>query len=170
MNKNLGKIGRNSAFSKMTKAQQTAIRRLFEKKTLKSIAQEVGVNRNTISNWKNNDDFKEAQSEYAVSMIEPLLFTAVQKLYEMLNSHKTSSLVKFQIIQMLFKYSNLLSDNSTPELDQAKIRKANADADYSEERVKAMKQLTNEDNRVLDDLLNKVHTGVIEDENEKSVD
>ena len=154
----------------MTKAQQTAIRRLFEKKTLKSIAQEVGVNRNTISNWKNNDDFKEAQSEYAVSMIEPLLFTAVQKLYEMLNSHKTSSLVKFQIIQMLFKYSNLLSDNSTPELDQAKIRKANADADYSEERVKAMKQLTNEDNRVLDDLLNKVHTGVIEDENEKSVD
>lgn len=35
---NLGKIGRNSAFSKMTKAQQTAIRRLFEKKTLKSIA------------------------------------------------------------------------------------------------------------------------------------
>lgn len=154
----------------MTKAQQTAIRRLFEKKTLKSIAQEVGVNRNTISNWKNNDDFKEAQSEYAVSMIEPLLFTAVQKLYEMLNSHKTSSLVKFQIIQMIFKYSNLLSDNSTPELDQAKIRKANADADYSEERVKAMKQLTNEDNRVLDDLLNKVHTGVIEDENEKSVD
>ena len=35
---NLGKIGRNSAFSKMTKAQQTAIRRLFEKKTSKSIA------------------------------------------------------------------------------------------------------------------------------------
>lgn len=138
MNKNLGKIGRNSAFSKMTKAQQTAIRRLFEKKTLKSIAQEVGVNRNTISNWKNNDDFKEAQSEYAVSMIEPLLFTAVQKLYEMLNSHKTSSLVKFQIIQMLFKYSNLLSDNSTPELDKAKIRKANADARVAEARAKAM--------------------------------
>ena len=138
MNKNLGKIGRNSAFSKMTKAQQTAIRRLFEKKTLKSIAQEVGVNRNTISNWKNNDDFKEAQSEYAVSMIEPLLFTAVQKLYEMLNSHKTSSLVKFQIIQMLFKYSNLLSDNSTPELDQARIRKANADARVAEARAKAM--------------------------------
>ena len=35
----LGKIGRNSAFSKMIKAQQTAIRRLFEKKMLKSIAQ-----------------------------------------------------------------------------------------------------------------------------------
>lgn len=122
----------------MTEAQQTAIRRLFEKKTLKSIAQEVGVSKNTISNWKNNDDFKEAQSEYAVSMIEPLLFTAVQKLYEMLNSHKTSSLVKFQIIQMLFKYANLLSDNSTPELDKAKIRKANADARVAEARAKAM--------------------------------
>ena len=70
----------------------------------------------------------------------------------------------------MFKRGGLFSDNGTPELDKARIRKANADADYSEERVKAMKQLTNEDNRVLDDLLNKVHTGVIEDENEKSVD
>lgn len=137
----------------MTKAQQTAIRRLFEKKTLKSIAQEVGVNRNTISNWKNNDDFKEAQSEYAVSMIEPLLFTAVQKLYEMLNSHKTSSLVKFQIIQMLFKYANLLSDNSTPELDKAKIRKANADARVAEARAKAMEDNGQDMEQLLDKML-----------------
>lgn len=137
----------------MTKAQQTAIRRLFEKKTLKSIAQEVGVNRNTISNWKNNDDFKEAQSEYAVSMIEPLLFTAVQKLYEMLNSHKTSSLVKFQIIQMLFKYANLLSDNSTPELDKARIRKANADARVAEARAKAMEDNGQDMEQLLDKML-----------------
>ncbi|QNQ80795.1 terminase small subunit [Lactobacillus sp. PV034] len=55
-------------------------------------------------------------------------------------------------------------------LGKAQLRKANADAEYSEERVKAMKQLTNEDNRVLNDLLDKVNAGVIEDENEENTD
>ena len=55
-------------------------------------------------------------------------------------------------------------------LGKAQLRKANADADYSEERVKAMKQLTNEDNHVLNELLDKVHTGVMEDENEGTAD
>lgn len=54
----------------MTKAQQTAIRRLFEKKTLKSIAQEVGVNRNTISNWKNNDDFKVVLNDLGFNQVQ----------------------------------------------------------------------------------------------------
>ena len=47
-------------------------------------------------------------------------------------------MVKFQIIQMIFKYANLLSDNSTPELDKARVRKANADARVAEARAKAM--------------------------------
>ena len=34
--------------------------------------------------------------------------------------------------------SKLLSDNSTPELDKARIRKANADARVAEARAKAM--------------------------------
>ncbi len=65
--------------------------------------------------------------------------------------------------EMLKRYPN-------DPLGKAQLRKATADAEYSEERVKAMKQLTNEDNRVLNELLNKVHIGVIEDENEKSTD
>lgn len=134
------------------------------------IGAKVGVDEKTIRRWKKNPDFIRGLHDYSISKLNNALPLAIQQAYELLENPKTSAMVKFQLIQMLFKYANLLSDNSTPELDQAKIRKANADADYSEERVKAMKQLTNEDNRVLDDLLNKVHTGVIEDENEKSVD
>lgn len=134
------------------------------------IGAKVGVDEKTIRRWKKNPDLIRGLHDYSISKLNNALPLAIQQAYELLANPKTSAMVKFQLIQMLFKYANLLSDNSTPELDQAKIRKANADADYSEERVKAMKQLTNEDNRVLDDLLNKVHTGVIEDENEKSVD
>ena len=47
-------------------------------------------------------------------------------------------MVKLQAIQTVLKHANLLSDNSTPELDRAKIRKANADARVAEARAKAM--------------------------------
>lgn len=33
----------------------------------------------------------------------------------------------------------MLSDNSTPELDKAKIRKANAEADIAEQKAKLLK-------------------------------
>lgn len=164
-------MSETGAFQKLNKKRQKAVEMLFEHHfTNAEIGAKVGVDEKTIRRWKKNPDFIRGLHDYSISKLNNALPLAIQQAYELLENPKTSAMVKFQLIQMLFKYANLLSDNSTPELDQAKIRKANADADYSEERVKAMKQLTNEDNRVLDDLLNKVHTGVIEDENEKSVD
>lgn len=168
MKSNMSETG---AFQKLNKKRQKAVEMLFEHHfTNAEIGAKVGVDEKTIRRWKKNPDLIRGLHDYSISKLNNALPLAIQQAYELLENPKTSAMVKFQLIQMLFKYANLLSDNSTPELDQAKIRKANADADYSEERVKAMKQLTNEDNRVLDDLLNKVHTGVIEDENEKSVD
>lgn len=164
-------MSETGAFQKLNKKRQKAVEMLFEHHfTNAEIGAKVGVDEKTIRRWKKNPDLIRGLHDYSISKLNNALPLAIQQAYELLANPKTSAMVKFQLIQMLFKYANLLSDNSTPELDQAKIRKANADADYSEERVKAMKQLTNEDNRVLDDLLNKVHTGVIEDENEKSVD
>lgn len=161
----------SGAFDKLSKKRKDAVRLVFEHNlTNGEIAKKIGVGESTIRRWKKDPAFIHALHDYSLNKLNNALPLAIQQSYELLENPKTSAMVKFQLIQMLFKYANLLSDNSTPELDQAKIRKANADADYSEERVKAMKQLTNEDNRVLDDLLNKVHTGVIEDENEKSVD
>lgn len=64
----------------------------------------------------------------------------------------------------------ILKRYPTDPLSAAQLRKLEADADYSEEKVKAMKQLTNEDNQVLSDLMNKVKKGVIADETEKLAD
>lgn len=143
---------------------------LFENdKTIEEIAKILNITDRAVYKWKRNPDFIQAQQEYAIFVLNTALPDSISELIKLIRNSK-SDMVKLQAIQTVLKHANLLSDNSTPELDKARIRKANADADYSEERVKAMKQLTNEDNRVLDDLLNKVHTGVIEDENEKSVD
>ena len=143
---------------------------LFENdKTIEEIAKILNITDRAVYKWKRNPDFIQAQQEYAIFVLNTALPDSISELIKLIRNSK-SDMVKLQAIQTVLKHANLLSDNSTPELDKARILKANADADYSEERVKAMKQLTNEDNRVLDDLLNKVHTGVIEDENEKSVD
>lgn len=159
-----------TTFSKLTKKKQKAIKMMFEGDlTIKEIAQELHCGERTLYSWKNDALFIKAQNEYAIHVLNNALPESIKELIGLIQ-HGKSEMVKLQAIQTVLKHANLLSDNSTPELDKARIRKANADADYSEERVKAMKQLTNEDNRVLDDLLNKVHTGVIEDENEKSVD
>ena len=47
-------------------------------------------------------------------------------------------MVQLQAANSILKLSGMLSDNSTPELDRAKIRKANADARVAEARAKAM--------------------------------
>ena len=59
-------------------------------------------------------------------------------LSQLINHSKTPAMVRLQAIQTVLKHANLLSDNSTPELDKAKIRKANADARVAEARAKAM--------------------------------
>ena len=49
-----------------------------------------------------------------------------------------------------------LSDNSTPELDKAKIRKANADARISEARANVAERLGSEGDDKLDELMDKL--------------
>lgn len=65
-------------------------------------------------------------------------------------------MVKLQAIQTVLKHANLLSDNSTPELDKAKIRKANADARVAEARANVMERLGSESDDKLDELMDKL--------------
>lgn len=167
MKDKLGKIRKNSTFWKLTEPQQKAIRWLFQGKTQKYVSQQLKVDKNTITNWKNNEDFQDAQADYAISRIQPLLSDAVMQTSKMLNSHKTPAMVKFQIIQMLFKYANLLSDNSTPELDAARTRKANADARLAETRANMAERLSSEENEQLDEILDKL-VGEANNESKKS--
>lgn len=150
------KIGKDSAFDKLTKKKKIAIIRLFEGKTLKEISQEVNCHINTIENWKNNEEFQKARIDYSIYALNHLLPDAVASLSSLITQPKTPAMVKLQAIQTVLKHANLLSDNSTPELDKAKIRKANADARVAEARANVAERLGSEGDDKLDELMDKL--------------
>lgn len=151
--KSIVKVGKDSAFDSLTKKKKIAVIRLFEGATLKSISQEIDCHINTIENWKNNEEFQQARIDYSIYALNHLLPDAVASLSQLINHSKTPAMVKLQAIQTVLKHANLLSDNSTPELDKAKIRKANADARVAEARAKAMEENGQDMEQLLDKML-----------------
>ena len=127
-----------TTFSKLTKKKQKVIKMMFEGDlTIKEIAQELHCGERTLYSWKNDALFIKAQNEYAIHVLNNALPESIKELIGLIQ-HGKSEMVKLQAIQTVLKHANLLSDNSTPELDKAKIRKANADARVAEARAKAM--------------------------------
>ena len=153
---NVVKIGKDSAFDKLTKKKKIAVIRLFEGKTLKEISQEVNCHINTIENWKNNEEFQKARIDYSIYALNHLLPDAVASLSSLITQPKTPAMVKLQAIQTVLKHANLLSDNSTPELDKARVRKANADARVAEARANVAERLGSEGDDKLDELMDKL--------------
>lgn len=150
-------MSEKGAFQKLNKKRQKAVEMIFEHRfTNVEIGAEVGVDEKTIRRWKKDPEFIRGLHDYSLDKLNSALPLAVQQSYELLENPKTSAMVKFQLIQMLFKYANLLSDNSTPELDKAKIRKANADARISEARANVMERLGSEGDDKLDELMDKL--------------
>ena len=126
-------------FSKLTKKRQKAVVMLFENdKTIEEIAKMLNITDRAIYKWKNDPLFKQAQQEYAISVLDTALPDSVRELMKLINGKKVPAMVKLQAIQTVFKRAGLFSDNGTPELDAARIRKANADARVAEARAKAM--------------------------------
>ena len=134
----LVKLGKNTAFDKLTWQRKLAVIRLFEGKTLKEVSQEVHCHINTVENWKSMPQFQQARTEYSIYALSNLLPDAISELSNLITDGK-SEMVRLQAIQTVMKHANLLSDNSTPELDKAKIRKANAEADIAEQQAKLLK-------------------------------
>lgn len=154
MKSNMSETG---AFQKLNKKRQKAVEMLFEHHfTNAEIGAKVGVDEKTIRRWKKNPDFIRGLHDYSISKLNNALPLAIQQAYELLENPNTSAMVKFQLIQMLFKYANLLSDNSTPELDKARIRKANADARVAEARAKAMEDNGQDIAVALDQIMTKI--------------
>lgn len=142
------------AFQKLNKKRQKAVEMIFEHRfTNVEIGAEVGVDEKTIRRWKKDPELIRGLHDYSLNKLNNALPLAVQQSYELLENPKTPAMVKFQLIQMLFKYANLLSDNSTPELDKARIRKANADARVAEARAKAMEDSGQDMEQLLDKML-----------------
>ncbi len=120
--------------------------------TIKEIAQELQCGERTLYSWKNDALFIKAQNEYAIHVLNNALPESIKELMGLIQ-HGKSEMVKLQAIQTVLKHANLLSDNSTPELDKAKIRKANADARVAEARAKAMEDNGQDMEQLLDKML-----------------
>lgn len=120
--------------------------------TIKEIAQELHCGERTLYSWKNDTLFIKAQNEYAIHVLNNALPESIKELMGLIQ-HGKSEMVKLQAIQTVLKHANLLSDNSTPELDKAKIREANADARVAEARAKAMEDNGQDMEQLLDKML-----------------
>ena len=142
-----------TTFSKLTKKKQKAIKMMFEGDlTIKEIAQELHCGERTLYSWKNDALFVKAQNEYAIHVLNNALPESIKELIGLIQ-HGKSEMIKLQAIQTVLKHANLLSDNSTPELDKAKIRKANADARVAEARAKAMENSGQDVELLLDKMM-----------------
>ena len=119
------------------------------------IAKNLKVSEPTIRRWKEHPVFVQTLFNYSLDQIKEAVPPAVKSLILLATSAK-SEMVRLQAIQVIFKYSRLISDNSTPELDKARVRKANADARVAEARAKAMESNGADIELLLDKMMDKL--------------
>lgn len=136
----VNKTGQDGPFYKLDKRRQKAVMLLFEDElTDEEIAKSVQRSRSTLNNWKNEELFKAAQKQYQSLVVKnDYESKALKKLKELLEAK--SEMVQLQSATTILKMAGMLSDNDTPELTRAKVRKANADARVAEARAKAMEE------------------------------
>lgn len=136
----VNKTGQDGPFYKLDKRRQKAVMLLFEDElTDEEIAKSVQRSRSTLNNWKNEELFKAAQKQYQSLVVKnDYESKALKKLKELLEAK--SEMVQLQSATTILKMAGMLSDNDTPELTRAKVRKANADARVAEARAKSMEE------------------------------
>lgn len=135
----LDKNGQNGPFYELDRRRQKAVIMLFEDElTDEEIAKAVQRRRSTLDNWKHEDLFKAAQRQYRSIVIkEDYESKALKKLNSLLNAK--SEMVQLQSATTILKMAGMLSENDTPELTRAKVRKAIAEADIAEQKAKLLK-------------------------------
>lgn len=131
----------NDPFSRLTKAQQTLVMLDFEGgHSNKEIAPKIGLkNETTVSHWRKRSWYEPAFNTYASKAIKGKYKSlALRTLIDLLNAK--SEMVQLQSATTILKMAGMLSDNDTPELTRAKVRKANADARVAEARAKSLEE------------------------------
>lgn len=154
--KEVDKIGQSGPFYQLDKRKRKAVRLLFEDElTDEEIAKAVQRRRSTLDNWKHDELFKAAQQQYNHLVVKRSFESkALKKLVDLLDAK--SEMVQLQSANSILKLSGMLSDNSTPELDKARIRKANADARVAEARAEAMEDNGQDIATALDKIMDKL--------------
>ena len=154
--KKMDKNGQSGPFYQLDKRKRKAVRLLFEDElTDEEIAKAVQRRRSTLDNWKHDELFKAAQQQYNHLVVKKDFESkALKKLVDLLDAK--SEMVQLQSANSILKLSGMLSDNSTPELDKARIRKANADARVAEARAKSMEDNGQDMELLLDKMLDTI--------------
>lgn len=154
--KKVDKIGQSGPFFQLDKRRRKAVQLLFEDElTDEEIAKAVQRRRSTLDNWKHDELFRAAQQQYNHLVVKKDFESkALRRLVKLLDAK--SEMVQLQAANSILKLSGMLSDNSTPELDQAKIRKANADARVAEARAKTMEDNGQDMETLLDKMLDTI--------------
>lgn len=157
-------------FYSLDKPRRDAIVMLFEDDLSdEQIAENVNRTRRTLAKWKNDPKFKKGQDAYKHVVIKKdYESNAIRKLNSLLSAK--SEMVQLQAANSILKLSGMLSDNSTPELDKARIRKANADARVAEARAKAMEDNGADMELLLDKMLDTVQKEDKQNEHERPAD
>lgn len=152
----VNKTAQNGPFYELDKRRQKAVVLLFEDElTDEEIAKSVGRSRSTLSSWKNEELFKAAQKQYRSLVVKTDYESkALKKLKELLEAK--SEMVQLQSATTILKMAGMLSDNDTPELTRAKVRKANADAQVAEARAKSLEDNGRDVATALDAIMNKL--------------
>lgn len=139
----------NSSFNSLDVRRQKAVTLLFEDElTDEQIAKSVNRSRQTLSKWKNDPEFKKAQEEYRKMALDSYVPGAIKHLNH-LALHSKSDMVQLQATQSILTMAGYGSVNSNVELDQAKARKANAEADITEYKAKVMTDATNLEDKTM---------------------
>ena len=151
------KISGKGPFFELDGRKQTAVKSLVEDDlTEEQIGKLVERTDRTIRNWKNDELFIAAKEQYLkITVKNTYVPKALNHLYYLM-IHAKSEMVQMQSAITILKMGGQLSDNSTPELDKAKIRKANADARISEARANVAERLGSEGDDKLDELMDKL--------------
>ena len=146
----------NGPFFELDKRRQKAIIMLFEGNLNdEEIAKSVNRSRQTLNKWKNDYKFKLAQEQYKSLVVKKDFESkALRELVNLLNAK--SEMVRLQTAITILKMSGMISDNSTPELDKAKIRKANAEADIAEYKAQILKDSGSSGVELLNEYLDKL--------------
>lgn len=154
--KKVDKIGQSGPFFQLDKRRRKAVQLLFEDElTDEEIAKAVQRRRSTLDNWKHDELFRAAQQQYNHLVVKKDFESkALRRLVKLLNAR--SEMVQLQAANSILKLSGMLSDKSTPELDRAKTRKANADARVAEARAKAMEDNGQDMETLLDKMLDTI--------------
>lgn len=151
------KQARNGPFSSLNKQQQTLIMLDFEGNlSNKEIAPKIGLkNPTTVSHWRKRSWYEPAFNEYAAKAVKGRYKSlALRKLIGLLDAK--SEMVQLQSATTILRLSGMLSENSTPELDKARIRKANADARVAEARAKSLEENGQDVAQALDMIMDKL--------------